>query len=179
MREDIVIRAAEQKDLPGILRIYNEAVLNTTATYDYEPRTLEHRQLWFEDHLRINFPIYVAESTDGEILGWSSLSRYHDRQGFQFTAENSVYVATNYRGQGIGFSLLNPLIAGAKLLNLHAIIAAVDAENRVSIRLHERLGFKVVAHFPQVGFKFGRWLDMIYLQLLLPEVNPTNNEPIG
>ena len=169
MRNGIVIRAAEEKDLPDILVIYNEAVLNTTASYDYEPRSLENRRIWFEDHRKINFPILIAESPDEGIVGWGSLNRYHDRPGYRFTAENSVYVATSHQGQGIGFALLSSLITAANSLNLHTIIAAVDAENLVSIRLHHRLGFKTVARFPEIGFKFDRWLDVVYLQFLLPK----------
>jgi L-amino acid N-acyltransferase len=158
------IRPATPQDLEGILEIYNEAVLNTTATYDYEPRTLEHRVAWFEDHVRTNYPVFVAVTLEGRVVGWSALNRYHDRMGYRFTTENSVYVAADMRGQGIGKMLLPPLIDGAKQRGLHAILAAIDAQNEVSIRLHARFGFETVGHFKQVGFKFGRWLDVIYME---------------
>ncbi|MEW6156191.1 MAG: N-acetyltransferase family protein [Verrucomicrobiota bacterium] len=158
------IRPATHQDLEGILEIYNEAVLNTTATYDYEPRTLEHRVAWFEDHVRTNYPVFVAVTLEGRVVGWSALNRYHDRMGYRFTTENSVYVAADMRGQGIGKMLLPPLIDGAKQRGLHAILAAIDAQNEVSIRLHARFGFETVGHFKQVGFKFGRWLDVIYME---------------
>jgi len=87
------IRPATREDLPGILEIYNDAVLNTTATYDYEPRTLEHRIAWFEDHAKENYPVFVAVEEAGRVAGWSSLSQFHARVGYRFTAENSVYVA--------------------------------------------------------------------------------------
>ena len=106
---EIHIRRAVRSDCSGILDIYNDAVLKTTATYDYEPRPLEHRLAWFEDHQRTGHAIFVAEAGDGRIVGWSALNRYHDRMGFRFTAENSIYVAEESRGQGLGARLLEPL----------------------------------------------------------------------
>lgn len=161
------VRPATRDDLPGILEIYNEAVLNTTATYDYEPRTLEHRVAWFEDHVKNKYPVFVAVAGGKRVVGWSALNRYHDRKGYQFSTENSVYVAADQRGKGIGKSLMAPLIEAARQRGLHAILAGIDAENEVSIRLHASFGFVKVAHFKQVGFKFGRWLDVVYMELLL------------
>lgn len=165
----IRIRPAQREDCSGILEIYNDAVLNTTATYDYEPRTLAHRKAWFDDHKKIGFPIYVALNETGRIVGWSALNRYHDRLGYRFTSENSIYIAEDHRGQGIGKKLLLPLIESAKKIGLHAIIAAIDASNEPSIRLHKRFGFETVGHFKRVGYKFDRWLDVVYMELLLPE----------
>ena len=161
------IRPATREDLPGILEIYNDAVLNTTATYDYEPRTLEHRIAWFEEHAKDNYPVFVAVEESGRIAGWSSLSSFHARAGYRFTAENSVYVAADCRGQGIGKLLMPPLIEGARKRGAHAIIGAIDADNEPSVRLHASIGFVKVAHLRQVGFKFGRWLDVVYMELLL------------
>lgn len=161
------IRPATRADLSAILGIYNDAVLTTTASYDYEPRSLEHRQAWFDLHTEQKLPIFVAEDGDGMVVGWSSLSRYHDRKGYQFTVENSVYVATAHRGRGLGKLLLQPLVESAQTLGLRAIIAAIDAENQPSLRLHARFGFEKVGHFKQVGFKFGRWLDVVYLERLV------------
>ena len=110
------IRTATRADVPAILDIYNDAVLTTTATYDYEPRSLQHRIQWFDDHERIGFPIFVAEDDQGKIVGWSSLSRFHDRKGYQFTCENSIYVAAHARGRGVGKLLLEPLIESARNL---------------------------------------------------------------
>jgi len=161
------VRPATHDDLPGILEIYNDAVLTTTATYDYEPRTLEHRAAWFEDHLTNTYPVFVAVSDEGRVVGWSALNRYHDRKGYQFTAENSVYVAADRRGRGIGRLLMKPLIESARQRGLHAILAGIDAENDASVRLHASFGFVKVAHFKQVVFKFGRWLDVVEMQRLL------------
>ena len=161
------VRPTTRDDLFGILEIYNEAVLNTTASYDYEPRTLEHRIAWFEDHVKNNLPVLVVVNEAGRVVGWGALNRYHDRKGYQFTAENSVYVAANLRGSGIGRLLMRPLVDAARERGLHAILAGIDAENEASIRLHASFGFLKVAHLKQVGFKFGRWLDVVYMELLL------------
>ncbi len=163
------IRPATLGDCPGILEVYNEAVLTTTATYDYEPRTLEHRQDWLGARQRQGFPVLVAVHSSSRIVGWSALNPYHDRAGYRFTVENSVYVAADCRGRGLGSRLLAPLIPAAEARGLHAIIAAIDADNDVSIRLHERQGFVTVGRFRKVGYKFGRWLDVVYMERLLTE----------
>ena len=163
----ITIRPATEADLPGLLEIYNDAVLHTTATYDYEPRTLEQRRQWFEDHRRDNYAVFVAVDEAGRIAGWSALNPYHARPGYRFTTENSVYIAADRRGQGIGKQLLEPLIEAARSRGLHVIIAAIDATNEASLRLHARFGFEQVGHFKQVGFKFDRWLDVIYLEKIV------------
>lgn len=163
----MIVRAATHADLSGILEIYNEAVLNTTASYDYEPRTLEHRVAWFDDHLKNNYPVFVAANDQSRVVGWSALNRFHDRIGYRFTAENSVYVAADQRGKGIGTLLMPPLIDGARDRGLHAILALIDAENESSIRLHARFGFERAALLKQVGFKFNRWLDVVYMERLL------------
>lgn len=162
------IRLANYDDLPQILEIYNHAVLNTTASYDYQPRTLEHRTAWFEDHQRQNYPIYVAVIETGEVVGWSSLSRFHDRMGYRFTAEDSVYVAEVHRGKGVGKALLKPLIDAACERKLRAVLGLIDGQNEVSIRLHAGFGFEKVAHLKQVGYKFDRWLDVVIMEKLLP-----------
>jgi L-amino acid N-acyltransferase len=163
------IRPAERDDLPQILEIYNDAVLNTTASYDYEPRTLEQRIAWYEDHVKNNYPMFIAQSLAGQgrIVGWSSLSAFHTRIGYRFTAENSIYVSADQRGKGIGSLLMQPLIEAAKERELRAIVALIDAQNEVSIRLHARFGFEKVGHLKQVGFKFGRWLDVVYMERLV------------
>jgi L-amino acid N-acyltransferase YncA len=162
------VRPATQADLPAILEIYNEAVRNTTATYDAESQTLEERIAWFEGQRAQGYPVLVAEEeATGRIVGWSCLRPYHARSGYRFTAENSVYVAADRRGQGIGKLLLAPLIEAGRQRGLHAIIAGIDSESEASLRLHASFGFVEVGHLKEVGFKFGRWLDVIYMELLL------------
>src|SRR6185437_12618534 len=108
------IRVATAADVPGILSIYNEAVIHNTASYDYEPFSLADRMAWFEEHRTQNLPIYVAEAPDGAVAGWSSLSQFRSKIGYQFTVENSIYIAADHRGRGLGKLLLEALITGAR-----------------------------------------------------------------
>lgn len=167
MSDAIRIRPADRADLPAILAIYNEAVLTTTASYDYEPRSQEAQEAWFDDHATRNLPVLVAESDAGEILGWSTLSTFRPRPGYRFTCENSVYVAASARGRGLGKRLLAPLIEDARRLGFRSIIAVIDARNEVSLRLHENFGFERAALLRNVGYKFDRWLDIVFMQLQL------------
>ena len=175
-----IIRSAREDDLPGILKIYNEIILNTTAVYQYETHTLDMRSEWFEAKVEAGYPVFVAETqgalaesrgtvTESQeaIVGFSTIGPFRAWQAYKYTVENSVYVDANQRGRGIGKLLLAPLIRFAKEMDLHAIIAGVDATNQVSLRLHASFGFEEVAHFRQVGYKFGRWLDLKFLELLL------------
>jgi L-amino acid N-acyltransferase len=164
------VRAATSADLPAILDIYNEAVRNTTATYDYEPHTLDDRRAWYEDHRANGYPVFVAVDDRGRVVGWSALNQYRARKGYRFTTENSVYVAADQRGRGIGRQLLAPLIDAARQGGFHAILAGIDASNEASLRLHTAFGFREVARLKEVGFKFDRWLDVVYLELLLQPV---------
>lgn len=162
----MVIRPASRADVPGILEIYNEAVLNTTASYDEAPSSLEARLAWHDEHVRAGYPVYVADD-GGAIAGWSSLSEFRSRYGYRFTAEDSVYVAAGRRSQGIGRLLLGPLVESARTMGLHVLIAAIDADNEPSLRLHARFGFQPAARLKEAGFKFGRWLDVVYLELMV------------
>jgi len=164
-----VIRRARRADCEGILAIYNDAVLRTTGSYDEEPPSLDHRMAWFDAHERDDLAVFVAEEgadgpKPGRIVGWSALNRYHDRAGYRFTAENSVYVAEDRRGLGLGSRLLAPLLPAAEARGLHAVIAVIDASNPASLRLHARHGFETVGHLREVGFKFGRWLDVMLME---------------
>lgn len=161
------VRPAQRSDLPTINEIYNDAVLNTTASYDYTPRPMEQRIEWFEKHAQQQLPVFVAVDGANRVLGWSSLSYYRERIGYRFTVENSVYVAAAERGRGVGKLLIPPLLESARALGLHAVIAAIDTDNAASIRLHARFGFEEVGRFKQVGFKFNRWLDVVYMEHLL------------
>ena len=155
----IIIRHATENDLPQILEIYNEIILNTTAVYYYEPHTLEMRKEWFEGRMKEGFPVFVAEE-DGKVLGMSSIGPFRVPTAYKFSVENTVHVAASARGKGIGKLLMPPIIDAAKEMKMHAIIAGIDATNEVSLHLHKNFGFEEVAHFKQVGYKFGRWLDL-------------------
>jgi L-amino acid N-acyltransferase YncA len=162
----MIIRPATTSDLPAILAIYNEAVLTTTATADYEPSTLEARTVWYTERIQKGLPVFVAEEGE-EILGWSSLSPYHSRIGYRFTAEVSIYVAAEHRGKGVGKLLLPPLIEAGRAHGLHVLIASIDSDNEVSIRLHAAHGFKTVGTLSETYTKFGRWLGVVYMELRL------------
>lgn len=166
------LRPATRDDVPAMLAIYNHAVLHTTATYDYEPRTLDQRLAWFDDHARDGLPVLVTTDAAGAIAGWSSLSRYHHKPGYRFTVENSVYVAEGHQRRRLGTRLLAPLIDAARASGLHAIIAVIDSANDASLRLHAKFGFEQVGHFRQIGFKFGRWLDVVYLERMIESGSP-------
>ena len=160
-----VIRLASASDLRAIEDIYNYYVPRSTCTYQEEVGPFAARVEWFEHHGR-RHPITVAE-LDGHVVGWGSLSDFRDRSAYRFTCEDSVYVHHEHHGRGIGSALLADLIARARALDYHTILAGADAEQTSSIALHRKFGFEPVAHLKQVGYKFERWLDVVFMQLML------------
>ena len=162
----ITIRPAREADIPTISEIYNHIILNTTAVYQYVAQTLEMREAWYASKMKDGYPVFVAEE-NGKVVGLSSYGPFRAWAAYKYTVENSVYVAEGQRGKGIGKLLIQPLIDSAREKGLHAIIASIDATNEASVRLHESFGFVEVAHFKQVGYKFGRWLDLKFLELVL------------
>jgi len=171
----IITRYAQDSDLRQLLDIYNDIILTTTAVFEYRKHTLEMRAQWLDTKRQQGFPVIVAEEGK-EIVGFISFGPFRNLAAYKYSVENSVYVAKHRRGNGIGQLLLAPLIGEAKQLEMHAIIASIEATNESSLRLHKRFGFEEVAHFKQVGFKFGRWLDLKFLELILnsPE-NPVES----
>jgi L-amino acid N-acyltransferase len=163
----VSIRPATAADLDAINAIYNHYVHHSTCTYQEEPSTAEERAHWFAAH-RPEHPVTVAE-VDGEVVGWGSLSRYHARSAYRRTVENSVYVRHDSHRRGIGGALLADLIDRAAALGHHAIIAGIDSEQIPSVALHARFGFVHVGHLREVGFKFGRWLGVIYMERIVGE----------
>lgn len=160
------IRSAAERDLAPILAIYNHAIEHTTAVFSYEPHTLEMRHEWFAAKQAGGYPVLVAER-DGRVAGFATYGAFRPWPAYSHTVEHSVYTAPEFRRQGIARSLMNELISQARTNGLHAMIGGVVAENAESIRLHESLGFTEVAHFREVGWKFGRWLDLKFFELLL------------
>ena len=159
------IRLATDADLPIINDIYNHYVLHSTCTYQMEPERTEDRLKWFAAH-GPKHPVTVIE-VDGKVLGWGSLSKFHQRAAYDNTVENSLYVHHQHLRQKMGSALLADQIRRAREIGHRTIIAGIDADQVGSVGLHERFGFERVAHLKQVGFKFGRWLDVIYMQLML------------
>jgi len=152
--------------MPQVLDIYNHAILNTTAVYDYVPHTLEMRMQWFKTKQEQGFPVLVAEENN-EIIGFSSIGPFRAWAAYKYTVEDAVYVKANQQGKGIGKLLIQPLINASKELGLHTIVAGIDADNEISLKLHRYFGFEEVAHFKQVGWKFDKWLDLKFMQLIL------------
>ena len=162
----INIRSAREEDLPEILAIYNDIIVHTTAVYDYQPHTAAMRRQWWDTKKEQGFPVFVAEEA-GKVIGFSSIGPFRAWAAYKYSVENSIYVAADVRGKGVGKLLMPPLIEAARKLEMHTILAGIDASNEASIKLHEGFGFAEVAHFKQVGYKFGRWLDLKFLQLVL------------
>ncbi|MBB3932395.1 phosphinothricin acetyltransferase [Kaistia hirudinis] len=157
------IRAAAEADLPAILAIYNDAVVNTTAIWNDDVVDLDNRRAWFAARSAQGYPVLVAEA-DGAVLGYASYGDFRPFQGYRFTVENSIYVAAAARGRGAGAKLLAALIDHASAAGKHVMVAGITADNAVSLRLHERQGFVETARMPELGFKFGRFLDLVFLQ---------------
>jgi L-amino acid N-acyltransferase YncA len=162
---DLLIRPATEADLGAINDIYNYYVLHSTATYQEEPEPIDARRAWLQRR-GPSHPVTVAEVGE-RVVGWGSLSPFHARSAYRMTVENSVYLRPDHLRRGIGTLLLRDLVARAKALGHHTIIAGVDAAQPASVALHARVGFVQVALLKEVGFKFGRWCDVVYMQLVL------------
>jgi L-amino acid N-acyltransferase YncA len=157
------IRDATDADLPGIVAIYNEVIATSTAIYSYEPVTLTERREWWRARTAQGYPVLVAADS-AAVLGFATFGDFRAWPGYRFTVEHSVHVRADCRGQGVGSQLLKALLPRAAACNKHIMIAGVDAANAASIRFHERLGFTQVGHLREVGYKFDRWLDLVFLQ---------------
>jgi L-amino acid N-acyltransferase len=162
------MRAATESDLPSILGIYNDVIATSTAVYALEPATLDERQAWFKSRSARGFPILVAADPSGDVFGFASFGDWRGEwPGYRYTVEHSVHVRNDVRRRGIGRALVESLFPLALGLGKHVMIGGIDAANDASIRFHERLGFQRVAHFMEVGHKFGRWLDLVFMQRFL------------
>ncbi|WP_421361769.1 GNAT family N-acetyltransferase [Agrobacterium rosae] len=161
------LRDATVDDLPGIMEIYNDAVLNTTAIWNEILVDLENRKEWFKLRKDRGFPVIVAIK-DGAVAGYASYGDWRAFDGYRHTREHSIYVHKDARGAGLGKLLMQALIDYARTNDVHVLIGAIESENTASIRLHETLGFRVAGRFSEVGTKFGRWLDLTCMELKLP-----------
>jgi len=151
----------------AILDILNEAIASSTALYDYKPRAPESMVAWFEAKTRGGYPVVGIEDAAGILLAFGSYGAFRAWPAYKYTVEHSVYVHQDRRGRGLGRIVMQELIGAARVRDVHCMVGGIDASNAGSIALHERLGFKHVGTLPQVGFKFGRWLDLAFYQLLL------------
>ncbi len=161
------VRAAEDGDLPAIADIDNDAILNSTATFDTEPATLAESEQWLRDRSH-PYAVLVAER-GGVVVGWAALKPFASKPAYRFTAENTVYVRADMRGEGVGKALLGRLLEAAAENGFRSVIARIAAPNPASVRLHRRFGFRRVGVEREVGRKFGRWLDVVVMQKALAE----------
>lgn len=162
-------------DAPALLEIVNEIIATSTAFYDYEPRTLDTMRGWLADRAAGKFPVIGAKNSRGELLGFSSYGPFRARPAYKYSVEHTVCVDQRFRGQGVGRILLREAIVAATAQNYHMMIGGIDAENAASIELHRKLGFTSCGSIKHAGFKFGRWLDLEFYQLILPTpANPVD-----
>ena len=166
----VTLRPAAEADLVAVNDIYNHYVRTCTCTYQEAPETMDSRREWFRQHGGPH-PVIVAEA-EGLAVGWGSLSQFHPRSAFRHTVEDSVYVHHGHQGRGLGSLLLPELVRQARALGHRAIIGAIDSQQPGSIALHTKFGFQEVGRLRGVGLKFGRWLDVVYMQLALDPGSP-------
>jgi L-amino acid N-acyltransferase len=162
-----MIDTASRQDLPQILAIYNEVIRNSTAVFSGEEFTPARGDTWFDSKMERGFPMIVARDASG-IIGFGTFGEFRAWPGYRNSVEHSVHVRSDCRGKGVGRALVVELLARATASSKHVMIAGIDADNAVSIGLHLSLGFTRVGHFHEVGFKFGRWLDLVFMQCILP-----------
>lgn len=162
----IIIRPAEEKDLGEIQEIYNYAILYTTSVYQYEPQTMEMRKKWFDERKAEGHPVFVAEK-EGRVAGFVAYGKFRYPAAYKYTVEHSVHVHIDFRRQGIAKLLLAKIIEAARQNDIHSLIGGIDASNHASIKLHEQFGFKSTGILHEVAFKFNKWLDLTFMELVL------------
>lgn len=150
-----------------ILEIFNDAIVNSTALYDYHPRPIESMVSWFATKQAGNFPVLGVVDEDGRLMGFASYGTFRPFPAYKYTVEHSVYIHKDHRGKGLGLMLMKRLIETAQQHDIHVMVGGIDLSNQGSIRLHEKLGFEHSGTIRQAGYKFGRWLDLGFFQLVL------------
>lgn len=161
------IRDVTDADLAGIREIYNDAVLNTTAIWNEKTVDLANRRAWLAERNAQGYPVLVAVDEQDQVLGYASFGDWRTWDGYRHTVEHSVYVKNDHIGAGIGKALMRALIDRARALGKHVMVAGIESENRASIHMHQQLGFVHVGQLREVGTKFGRWLDLTFMQLII------------
>ncbi|HVN49196.1 MAG TPA: GNAT family N-acetyltransferase [Bacteroidota bacterium] len=163
----MIIHPCHENDKETILEILNDAILHSTALYDYKPRTMQMMDSWFDAKRKAGYPVIGAFSDNEELLGFSSYGSFRNWPAYKYTVEHSLYVKNTMRGKGIGKILLQEIIKAAADQNYHVIVGGIDASNTVSIKLHESMGFRYSGTIEHAGYKFGKWLDLAFYQLIL------------
>ena len=159
----VIVRPAIEADLAAILAIYNDAVVHTTAIWNDAEVDLANREAWLAARQRQGYPVLAAQE-DGAVVGYGSFGDFRAFDGYRFSVEHSVYVAEGARRRGVASALIEALIEKARELGKHVIVGGIAADNHASIALHLKLGFVETGRMPEVGFKFGRWLDLVFMQ---------------
>ena len=165
---NLIIRPAQLHDIPHIMQIYNAEIEHGVATWNNQPKSLEDYQQWFQHLQDASFPLFVAEETKTQVIsGYAEYSSFRNFNGYHQTVEHAVYIDPKFARLGLGKALTLQLIAHARQNKIHVMVAAIDSENIGSIQLHEKLGFKQTGYMPEVGQKFGKWRDLVLMQLNL------------
>lgn len=162
-----MIVCTESRHAAAILEIFNEAILNSTALYDYRERDLASMTTWFAAKAQGNFPVIGLEDDHGNLLGFASYGTFRAWPAYKYSVEHSIYLHRDHRGQGLGKILLNALIAEAEKRQVHTLIGGIDATNKASIALHVQAGFSEAGIIRQAAYKFERWLDLAFYQRIL------------
>jgi L-amino acid N-acyltransferase YncA len=162
-----IVACSFERHASAMLAILNEAIVSSTALYDYQPRSIESMRSWFGVKETGGFPVIGVEDEDGQLLGFASYGVFRAWPAYKYSVEHSVYVDSIRRGKGLGLLLMRELIELARTQGYHTLVGAIDGDNQGSIAFHERLGFTHTGTIRQAGFKFGRWLDVAFYQLLL------------
>lgn len=160
------IRDAVESDIDAIRGIYNDVLTNSTAIYNDCPATREDRVAWWQARVQQGYPVLVAEEA-GMVVGFASFGDFRSWPGYRFTVEGTVHIRSDRRGQGIGTALLHTIVERARAMEKHIMIAGVDTENSASLKYLERFGFERAGYLREVGFKFGRYLDLVFMQYWL------------
>ncbi len=162
-----IVQCSHERHAEAILAIFNDAIINSAALYDYKPRTIEMVTAWFDAKSKGHYPVIGIENEAGDLMGFASYGMFRAWPAYKYSVEHSVYVDARFRGRGVGRSLLKEIIAAAQGQNYHILVGGIDAGNLASIRLHESVGFTYCGTIRQAGFKFGQWLDLSFFQLIL------------
>ena len=162
-----IVQCSHERHAEAILGIFNDAIINSAALYDYKPRTIEMVTAWFDAKSKGHYPVIGIENEAGDLMGFASYGMFRAWPAYKYSVEHSVYVDARFRGRGVGRSLLKEIIAAAQGQNYHILVGGFDAGNLASIRLHESVGFTYCGTIRQAGFKFGQWLDLSFFQLIL------------
>jgi L-amino acid N-acyltransferase YncA len=160
------VSAAARAQLPEIRDIYNEVIRNSTAVFSDVEVTLENREAWFDAKRGAGFPVLAAADSSG-VVGFGTFGEFRTWPGYRYSVEHSVHVRVDCRGRGVGRALVQALLEEAARMQKHVMIAGIDAQNVTSISLHEKLGFQTVGELKEVACKFGRWLDLRFMQRLI------------